>query len=117
MPRMTPYEFGDVVLVPFLFTDQSATKKRPAVVVSSRVYNTERPDLVVMAITSQVRSTNRFDIPVNKWREAGLLMPSVIKPVLATIDRALVLKHLGQLKDEDCQALGEKLKGILGKAN
>ncbi|TAM47536.1 MAG: type II toxin-antitoxin system PemK/MazF family toxin [Gammaproteobacteria bacterium] len=112
---MTLYEFGDVVLIPFPFTNQSATKKRPAVVVSSRIYNVERPDLVVMAITSQTRAANRFDIPVNNWREAGLLMPSVIKPVLATIERALVLRRLGQLKDEDCQTLTEKLKGILGK--
>lgn len=36
---MTIYEFGDVVLVPFPFTDHSTTKKRPAVVVSSSQYN------------------------------------------------------------------------------
>jgi mRNA interferase MazF len=30
---MTDYEFGDVVLVPFPFTDQSASKKRPAVLI------------------------------------------------------------------------------------
>jgi mRNA interferase MazF len=34
MPSTTAYKFGDVVLVPFPFTDQTATKKRPAVVVS-----------------------------------------------------------------------------------
>ncbi len=32
---MTGYKFGDILLVPFPFTDQSTTKKRPAVVVSS----------------------------------------------------------------------------------
>lgn len=36
---MTSYKFGDVVLVPFPFTDQSASKKRPAVVVSSSAYH------------------------------------------------------------------------------
>ncbi len=60
---MTSFEFGDVVLVPFPFTDQSTTKKRPAVVVSSRPYNAERPDVIIMAITSQVRAANAFDIP------------------------------------------------------
>jgi mRNA interferase MazF len=41
---MTACEFGDVVLVPFPFTDQTATKKRPAVVVSSIAYNRKRPE-------------------------------------------------------------------------
>lgn len=34
------HAFGDVVLVPFRFTDQSGAKKRPAVIVSSSGYNT-----------------------------------------------------------------------------
>jgi mRNA-degrading endonuclease toxin of MazEF toxin-antitoxin module len=56
MPIMTGYyEFADVVLVPFPFTDQSATKKRPAAVISSDAYLQERPDLIIMAITSQVK--------------------------------------------------------------
>ena len=55
MPRMTAFEFGDVVLVRFPFTDQSATKQRPAVVISSEAYHRARPDLVIMAITSQAR--------------------------------------------------------------
>lgn len=46
------YSFGDVVLVPFPFTDQSGTKKRPAVIVSSSGYNANRRDLVIMTITS-----------------------------------------------------------------
>lgn len=49
------HAFGDVVLVPFPFTDQTGTKKRPAVIVSSSGYNTSRRDLMIMAITSQVR--------------------------------------------------------------
>lgn len=49
------YEFGDVILVPFPFTDQTTTKRRPAVVVSNQNYASERPDLILLAITSQVR--------------------------------------------------------------
>ena len=48
---MTSFEFGDVVLVPFPFTDQSTSMKRPAVVVSSAAYNAERPDVIIMAVT------------------------------------------------------------------
>ena len=56
MPTTTGYEFGDVVLVPFPFTDQRKTKRRPAVVVSSGRYHQERPDLIILAVTSQVRA-------------------------------------------------------------
>ena len=38
MPPTTGYRFGEVVLVPFPFTDQSGIKKRPAVIVSSAAY-------------------------------------------------------------------------------
>lgn len=39
MPSTTIYNFADVVLVPFPFTDQRTTKKRPAVVVSTGAYH------------------------------------------------------------------------------
>jgi mRNA interferase MazF len=47
--------FGAVVLVPFPFTDQSGVKKRPAMVVSSNLYHAGRRDLIILAITSQIR--------------------------------------------------------------
>jgi mRNA-degrading endonuclease toxin of MazEF toxin-antitoxin module len=56
-----PFEFGDVILVPFPFTSQVASKKRPAVIVSSRGYNTAKPDLVVMAVTSQLHPSPQLD--------------------------------------------------------
>lgn len=55
MPLTTSYKFGDIVLVPFPFTDQMTRKRRPAVVVSSSAYHREQPDLILMAVTSQVR--------------------------------------------------------------
>src|SRR5271165_2574867 len=47
-----PFDFGDILLVPFPFTNATASKKRPAVVVSNRNYNSSKPDIVVMAITA-----------------------------------------------------------------
>ena len=99
---MTGYDFGDIVLVPFPFTDQSAVKKRPAVIVSSTAYNHHRPDLILMAVTSQMRSADYFgDITIAGWQPAGLLKPSVIKPIFTTIEKGLVLKKLGRIGDED----------------
>ncbi len=49
------FEFGDIVLVAFPFTNQVTTKRRPAVIVSNAAYNLARLDVVVMAVTSQLR--------------------------------------------------------------
>ena len=53
---MTPCKLGDVVLLPFPFTDLTTTKQRPAVVISGKTFNTTHPDVIVAAITSQMPS-------------------------------------------------------------
>lgn len=112
---MAAYEFGDIVLVPFPFTDQSATKRRPAVVVSSQAYNRERPDLIIMAVTSQLRPAAGIgEVTVREWQAAGLLKPSAIKPVITTVERGLIIKRFGQLKDQDREALKRATQAILG---
>jgi mRNA interferase MazF len=80
MPSTTAFEFGDIVLVRFPFTDQSAVKRRPAVVISSEAYHRARSDILIMAITSQARSRPALgEAPIRHWKEAGLIKPSVFK--------------------------------------
>ena len=113
---MTNYSYGDIVLVPFPFTDQSSIKKRPAVIVSSDTYNSKRLDIIIMAVTSQMQSVSYFgDTIVNDWQQAGLLKPSVIKPIFTTVEKKLILKKLGSLQNEDCVSLQESLKDIIGQ--
>ena len=52
---------------------------------------------------------------IAKWKEAGLLKPSVLKPLLATIEKGLVLRRLGRLEEEDRRALRAVLDTILGR--
>jgi len=107
--------FGDVMVVPFPFTDQIAIKRRPAVVVSSDAYNRERPDVILMAITSQVRPAPAVgEVAVVEWRAAGLLKPSVIKPLVTTIEASLVIRQLGTLGSDDQRALREVLAAVFG---
>lgn len=109
------YQFGDVVLVPFPFTDQSTSKQRPGVVVSSAAYNSIRRDVILMAITSQVRGSGAFgEVIVQDWQAAKLLKPSAIKPVFATLEQALVIKTLGRLSPRDQQMLKETMAKIVG---
>ena len=110
-------EFGDVVLVPFPFTDQttSKSKKRPAVVVSSSDYQLHRSDLILIAVTSQLRSSPFYgELVIHDWANAGLVKPSVIKPVIATLHARLVLAKRGKLQDPDLDALRDLLREILG---
>jgi mRNA interferase MazF len=112
---MTPYSFGDVVLVPFPFTNQAGFKQRPAVVVSSRAYNSVRQDVVIMAITSQLRLQPDFgEVRLNDWQAANLLRPSAIKPVFATIEQSLIIKTLGALQVSDQSAIRAVLSKLLG---
>ncbi len=107
--------FGDIILVPFPFTDQTASKKRPAVIISSEQYNAVRPDFIIMAITSQLRPQTIFgDAIVTGWQAAGLLKPSTIKPVIATIEQSLTIKQLGRLEPVDIQTLKEAMAAIVG---
>lgn len=111
----TSYNFGDVVLVPFPFTDQTGMKKRPAIVVSSAGYNSARLDLIVIAVTSQIKAAAGVgEVTVTEWQKAGLLKASVIKPVVTTIEKGLVLKKLGQLEATDQAALQSALRTIFG---
>src|SRR3989454_12814201 len=48
------YEAGDLVLVPFPFTDLGAAKRRPVLVLSRREFNAHAPDFIVCGITSNL---------------------------------------------------------------
>jgi mRNA interferase MazF len=109
-----PFEFGDVVLVPFPFTSQTTSKRRPAVIVSNLAYNRGKPDIVLMAVTSQFRpSPSIGEVWLRDWEAAGLLKPSAIKPVFATLEQMLVIRQLGALAAADRAALKHSIAQIL----
>ena len=115
MTTASSFSFGDVVLVPFPFTDQSGTKKRPATVVSGSRYNASRRDIVIIAITSQVRTPLAFgEVMVGDWQAAGLVNTSVLKPVFTTIEQRLVIRTLGKLSAADVKALRKLISDVIG---
>ena len=114
MPNTIDCRFGDIVLVPFPFSDQTTSKKRPAVVVSSDEYHRERPDVLLLAVTSRFRPESDLDVAIAGWEAAGLLKSSLLKPVLTTADRKLLIRQLGSLQAADRAALRALLGRILG---
>lgn len=115
MPNTTNYKFGQIVLVRFPFTDQRGGKQRPAVVVSSTAYNQARPDIILMAVTSQVRAKAGFgEAVIQDWQAAGLLKPSAIKPIVFTAEKTIVRKSLGQLGGKDQERLKAVIEAVTG---
>jgi len=109
---MTLIEPGDVLLVPFPYTDQSAVKQRPAVVLSSTAYNSTHPDLILAPITGRFGGDD--EVRLTAWQKAGLAKPSAVKPLLATFEASLVRRKLGRLEPKDLAAVRAQFARILG---
>lgn len=68
-----------------------------------------------MAATSQLRAGVGFgEVWVSDWQAAGLLKPSAIKPVFATLEQALVIRRLGALTRADQESVRSSIKSLLG---
>jgi mRNA interferase MazF len=91
----------DVVLLSFPFTDLSATKVRPALVISPDNYNQTSQDIVVLLITTNTSRRGRFDLLLEKshpeFLQTGLRYDSAIRTdKIFTLNRRLLVKSLGQ---------------------
>ena len=96
------FQRGDVVLIPFPYTDLSAFKTRPAVVVSSRIYHAARSELLLAYVSSQISQANpTIDYVLADWTDAGLLKPSFVRPKVAAVEPTLVVHRVGILSTRD----------------
>ena len=78
MRSMTIYNRGDIILVNFWFSEGAGSKIRPALILTNNIYNKDRQEVIVAAITSNTKRILPGDIKIENWKEAGLLLPSHI---------------------------------------
>ena len=107
---MTEYSRGDVVLVTFVFTDETGVRRRPAVIISSDTYHRGREETIIAAITSRIDRVLVGDHLIRGWREAGLLFPSVATSIIRTIKRAMIIQKLGAMPGADMEAIDSSLR-------
>jgi mRNA interferase MazF len=99
---------GDVVLVDF--PGVTGVKTRPAIVVSTNLYHSHRPDIIVALLTTQIApATAPTDYVLQDWAAAGLRRPSASRAFLATVPVAGAI-HIGHLSDRDWQEVQARLK-------
>lgn len=109
------YKRGDVVLVPFPFSDQTSVKQRPSLVISVDAFQARGPDLLIMAVTSQVGGPLKLgEFIIRDWQAAGLLKPSAVKAAIATVEARLIRRRLGHLSAYDLEQLKKMLQDLLG---
>ena len=108
---MARFVKGDVVVVPFPFSDLSQAKRRPALAVAEL----DGDDLVLCQITSQaVRDWYAVILGDQDFESGGLRQVSNVRPNrLFTADARIILYSVGRLKPETLQAVVAKIIEIL----
>jgi len=103
---------GDIVIVDFVGARQ--VKRRPVVVVSSVLYHTTRPDVIVAQLTSQPPPTLApTDYALQDWSAVGLRLPSFFRAYLNTVQANMVFAFVGRLTDRDWQEVQNRLRAAV----
>jgi mRNA interferase MazF len=111
---MTGFKKGDVVLVNFIFSDETGVKHRPALVISSDTYQAGRQEIIIAAITSRTDRLLVGDSSLSDWQSAGLLFPSVATGIFRTVKQSMVVRKLGAITAVDMQLMEDQIKVALG---
>src|SRR5689334_20100354 len=107
----TTFKPGDVVLVPFPFTDHSQRKLRPAVMVGSDQYPTTFGDLILIALTTQPQS--QAGLALSQWLAAGLPKATWDKPIIGSFSVRLVRRKLGSLHGSDWPVIRNAVRAMI----
>lgn len=107
---MTSYKQRDIVLVDFGFSEETGSKKRPALIISREDYHQSRHEVIVMAITSNIKRALVGDTRIDEWKTAGLLYPSLAAGIIRTIKYTMVVRKLGVLAQRDFQKVRNSIE-------
>ncbi|MEH2237978.1 type II toxin-antitoxin system PemK/MazF family toxin [Nostoc sp.] len=104
---------GDVISVPFPFSDASATKRRPALVIAESDSN----NIIVCPITSKPGREYEIKLEDQDFRVGKLnLSPCYIRTnIIATVDKSNVIRYIGKLKNEKINEVITAIIEILQK--
>ena len=97
---------GEIVLVPFPFTDLTSTKRRPALVLFS-----DDNDVTLAFITTRKHWVKKWDLNLEPTRQNGLKKSSIVRLAkITTLEKSLVLGRLGKISKADGKALNRNLR-------
>ncbi len=95
------YAPGDIVVVPFPYSDRLAEKRRPALVVSNARL-AEQGFVWLAMITSARHSALPHDAPIVDLALAGLPAPCVVRPTkIVTVEPSRIVRKAGRLRGKE----------------
>jgi mRNA interferase MazF len=100
---MAKFVKGDVVVIPFPFSDLSQAKRRPALVLAGL----SGEDIILCQITSR-NTRDSYSIPLldSDFHSGSLKVPSNIRPNrIFTADQSIVLYTIGHIDDKNLKQL------------
>lgn len=101
---------GDVVVIPFPYSDLSRSKKRPALVAAT----IDGDDVILCQITGEMR-LDRYSVGVTgeDFIEGNLDFPSIIRPNrLFTADTSVIIRKIGAIKKDKMKEVEKEIVGI-----
>lgn len=117
------YNQGDIVLLPFPFTDQQGFKVRPGIVVSNSLVNHSSKDVIIVQLTTQNPPNKRLTVEINnKHLTVPFKAPHneqcvYCKKVLV-VDSNLIIKKITAIKDvSKMEEILEKIKSVFNIEN
>lgn len=109
---MTTCDAGDVVIVPFPFSDLPMARPRPALVVSGAVSNARDGTTLLAMITTAAAGAKTSDSAIRDLDGAGLRTPSVLRLKLFTLDNRLIARRIGVLSERDRRTAREAVATV-----
>ncbi|QND54893.1 type II toxin-antitoxin system PemK/MazF family toxin (plasmid) [Phyllobacterium sp. 628] len=112
---MPTFKAGDIVRVPFPYTDRNTRQHRPALVVSDGAIGDNGDLLWVLMITSAENKRWAGDVSIPLHEEAGLPVASVIRPVKVATIEVLHADRLGQVTPAILENVRREIRTVLKK--
>lgn len=105
-----------VAIVPFPFMEKPAVKRRPALVISNKEFNTANDHTVMAMITTASLDNWASDYPIMNPKAAGLVANCYVRWKIFTLPNEMIMRVAGDLDDEDREAMTVQARTIFIRA-
>jgi mRNA interferase MazF len=108
-----PYSQGDIVIVPFPFSDLSSAKPRPAIIISNKKVN-KTNDVIIAQITTNIRKDEfSFELIESELSRSLRSNSEVRCNKITTIDQSLIKRQISKLTPVSVTTLLKQIKSLL----